>query len=216
MNIFASSADPETSAHNLDDIRVNKMMLESAQMLSMAVAFRLNSSETRISKRGFEYKSYTNQKCPELMKPHPMHIHHPCTKWARESKGNYEWLLEHLKALNSLYKFTSGKTHATKARIKHLESYIVEIPTGPLQPFRNSARCQIGSFQHVKDTNLAYQMYLSAKWDTDVIRVSWKKRNHPKWYEDFSWNWLDTAKNVSKNIEFRADSWFVQEFPNVF
>ena len=41
MNIFATSPSPDTSALWLDDVRKNKMILETAQLLSASV--RINS-----------------------------------------------------------------------------------------------------------------------------------------------------------------------------
>jgi hypothetical protein len=51
------------------------------------------------------------------------------------------------------------------------------IPNGNLTPFANcAANKSIGvSYKHIKDTTLAYQLYLNDRWDND-------KRN-PTWYK---------------------------------
>ena len=76
MNIFAFDRCPMQSASWLDDIRKNKMILESAQMLSTAV--RMLDPDTNLSVYKLAY------------------INHPCSKWARASRDNFKWLLSHM------------------------------------------------------------------------------------------------------------------------
>ena len=73
MNIFVTDPCPKISAQNLDNKRVVKMLLESAQLLSTAIT--LNGG------KGI-YK--------------PTHIHHPCTKWVAHSYQNWLWLFRHM------------------------------------------------------------------------------------------------------------------------
>ena len=72
MNIFYVDADPKIAAHSLCDNHIRKMQIESAQMLC-----------TTFWHYGFwaPYKK--------------AHYNHPSTKWVRESKANFNWLLEH-------------------------------------------------------------------------------------------------------------------------
>ncbi len=78
MNIFALSECPEQSALWLDDIRKNKMILESAQMLSTAI--RRLDPDTTLPVYKLAY------------------INHPCSKWARATRGNFMWLIKHMSA----------------------------------------------------------------------------------------------------------------------
>ena len=79
MNIFALSECPEQSALWLDDIRKNKMILESAQMLSTAIRWLDPDTTLPVYKLAY--------------------INHPCSKWARQSRSNFKWLLDHMTAL---------------------------------------------------------------------------------------------------------------------
>ena len=86
MNIFAVDADPKIAAQQLCDKHVVKMILESAQML--CAVFPNGDAPYR---RAF--------------------YNHPCTKWARESAENYEWLLDHAYAMCQEYTRRYGKVH---------------------------------------------------------------------------------------------------------
>jgi len=83
MNIFVLSSDPIEAAQMLCGKHVVKMPLESAQLLC---------------------SPYPKGAAPYRR----THYNHPCAVWARESLGNYLWLVEHGLALcdefNSRYK----------------------------------------------------------------------------------------------------------------
>jgi hypothetical protein len=89
LNIFVTNKNPQLCAEFLDDKRVVKMCLESAQMLSTAI--NLNGGNA-------PYKS--------------THINHPCNKWVRQSRSNYIWLCEHLIYLLKEYTKRYNKIHA--------------------------------------------------------------------------------------------------------
>jgi hypothetical protein len=86
MNIFfldrkpGGMPDPVGSAKDLDDKRIHKMALESAQILC-----------TIIADRDPDFHAHHG-----LYKP--THANHPCTVWAGESLANFLWLLEHAAA----------------------------------------------------------------------------------------------------------------------
>ena len=86
MNIFVLDTNIERCARYHCDRHVNKMILESVQMLC-----------TVLNERGFEtpYKS--------------THRNHPCVKWADSSYDNFMWLAELADALNSEYRFRYEK-----------------------------------------------------------------------------------------------------------
>ena len=85
MNIFAFDKCPMRSALWLDDIRKNKMILESAQMLSTAVRALCPDTTLEVYKTAY--------------------LNHPCSKWARQSRANFQWLLHHM---SWLYNQKSG------------------------------------------------------------------------------------------------------------
>lgn len=141
MQIFVTSSDPQQAAINLDDKRVCKMIVESAQIMS-----------TVMHERGIEgpYK--------------PTHIHHPCVKWAGYSKRNFQWLLEHFYYLLVEYKKRYEKRdHACDKHIKAFyrfldgNNWILHVET-PFVVADSSLKSQPSS------PVLAYRRILRKKW----------------------------------------------------
>jgi hypothetical protein len=115
MNIFVTDECPIKSAQNLDDKRVIKMILESAQMLSVAMHVWCAPNP-----------------------PYKMtHKNHPCTVWARTTQANYQWLLDHFKALLSEYTSRYGKKHKCQQYVNTFQDAIIYIPAGERTPFAN-------------------------------------------------------------------------------
>lgn len=154
MNIFCTSICPIESAKYLDDKRCQKMVLETAQLLSSALRLCGHSGEGL-------YKI--------------THVNHPSNRWCRATQGNFKWLLEHFKALCEEYTRRTGKTHASSKLLPIFEANINLIPEGERMPFSNNARnlTKGVDFTHISDVNLAYQMYLSRRWESDKREPKW-------------------------------------------
>lgn len=86
MNIFILDKNPIQAAKDQCDKHVCKMILESAQMLCLALPSRISPYK----------QAYQN---------------HPCSKWALRSKANYNWLLDHAFALSHEYTLRYKKIH---------------------------------------------------------------------------------------------------------
>lgn len=144
MNIFVTSPCPVQSARYLDDARVVKMILETAQLLSTAV---------RYIGVDVGYKS--------------THVNHPCAIWVRASRHNYAWAVAHGQALAAEYTKRYGKIHKSGAVITQLAKYTNLFPDVGLTPFVNcAARTSLGiDFRAEPDTHTAYQLYLNERWD---------------------------------------------------
>ncbi|MGE4384521.1 MAG: pyrimidine dimer DNA glycosylase/endonuclease V [Endomicrobiaceae bacterium] len=81
--------DPKLSAQFQCDKHICKMTVESCQILCSV--FYHNS---------------------EIVPPYKLtHKNHPCCKWARESCGNFNWLLKHAKSLLEEYAVRYNKRH---------------------------------------------------------------------------------------------------------
>lgn len=89
MNIFVLDYSPTKAARLQCDKHVVKMPLETAQILCSA---------------------FPNGKAPYKR----THFNHPCSIWARKSKKNFEWLIEHGLALCEEYTFRYGKDHKSR------------------------------------------------------------------------------------------------------
>jgi hypothetical protein len=154
VNIFASSNCPIESAKFLDDKRCQKMVLESAQLLSTAL--RVNG--------------YKNNDVYKIA-----HLNHPSSRWTRATQGNYKWLLEHFRALCNEYNRRTGKTHASSKLLPIFEANVSLIPEGERMPFSNNARnlTKGVDFTHISEVTLAYQLYLSQRWESDKREPKW-------------------------------------------
>ncbi len=161
MNIFAFDPDPWTCALWLDDVRKNKMILETAQLLSSAVAINDPSWASRVYK--------------------PTHLGHPCAKWVMSSKANYEWLLSYFECLKDQF-----GNHKSYELMPVFDDYWYKgwFPSTVATPFPNcAANAGLGiSFKHIPDVHEAYRLYITERWKVDTITVSWTKGERPPWY----------------------------------
>lgn len=155
MNIFFVSDCPKECARHLDDKRVVKMVLETAQMLS-----------TAINELGGKapYKS--------------THVNHPSNKWVRESRGNYEWLLKHFYALCDEYTARYNKIHSCD---KYRSFFRSEMPQFKRKCMTDKPNCagnaSLGiSYKDVEDIHAAYRCYLSDRWMMDKRKPTWYKQ----------------------------------------
>lgn len=155
MNIFVSSSDPLDCATILDDKRLIKMILETAQLLC-----------TTLNLRGIQtpYKS--------------THVNHPCRKWIDESDNNYTWLYTHFICLCYEYTFRFNKKHACE-KLNKLFLTHVKFNKTELTPFKN---CTI--FKDIEDVHEAYRKALIKKWDEDKRPPKWTKCKPPNWYKE--------------------------------
>ena len=161
MNIFAFDKCPMRSALWLDDIRKNKMILESAQMLSTAVRALCPDTTLEVYKTAY--------------------LNHPCSKWARQSRANFQWLLHHM---SWLYNQKSGE-HKSARLIPEFQKYADDgdFPDEYLTPFANCARnLERGvDYSEVDDVHQAYRMYMNDRWKERNITLTWRWGEEPDW-----------------------------------
>lgn len=152
VNIFVTDPCPKLSAKFLDDKRVVKMVLESAQMLSTAIT-----------------------ECGGTAPYKTTHKNHPCNVWARKTRANYLWLLNHFIALATEYTNRYQKVHKSFNLLPQLIAGAAHIPNGGLTPFANcAANAELGiNYKHMDDIPTAYQLYLNDRWDNDKRTPTW-------------------------------------------
>jgi pyrimidine dimer DNA glycosylase len=157
MNIFATSPDPTTSAQALDDLRLNKMIVESCQILSTAL---------HITGRGTS----------DLYRP--AYTSHPVVLWTAGDPRHYGWLFRHLEALFGERSFRTGKLEHRSLQLLPGLNLHVTTSVAPVR-FENCT-----PYKSIDCVHLAYQMTLRHKWDHDIRRPSWSKRGPPNfWHE---------------------------------
>ena len=152
MNIFVLDTCPYQAAQYACDKHVVKMILESAQMLCA-----VHPEGTAPYKRSF--------------------YNHPCTKWVRESKDNYDWLIKHAYELCTEYTRRYGKVHKSEEVIEWCDENRPELPDNGLteQPTCMPDYCKVES---VVESYRNYYINEKAKF------AKWKDGNIPTWYQE--------------------------------
>ena len=150
MNIFVLDKNPHVAAMYACDKHVVKMILESAQMLCS-----VHPEGTAPYKRGF--------------------YNHPCTKWVRASSENYDWMIEHARALCTEYTRRYGKVHKSEKVIDWCDANRPELPDVGLTPF---AQAMPEDYKN-EDAVEAYRTY----YRNDKRRfATWKDVDPPTWF----------------------------------
>jgi hypothetical protein len=160
MNIFVTDKDALSCAIMLDNKRLNKMIVESAQLLS-----------TTANTHG----------CSTTYKP--THRNHPCTLWAGKTRSNYLWLLGLLQEMYKEYTYRFDKVHACSRLIDELigHSYSIGSEGDQLTEWAN---CSM--FKDSKSVEMAYRATMAIKWTTLDKNPTWTKRGQPDWYEELA------------------------------
>jgi hypothetical protein len=152
MNIFVTSADPRACAQALDDLRLNKMIVESCQILCSALHLTGHGSA------GLYKPAYTR---------------HPVVLWTARDRTHYAWLFRHLEGLFEERAFRLARSEHRSLRLlpplaAHAEGSAV--PAG----FENCTPYKEGSVY------LAYQRTLNDKWRQDRRPPAWSRRGPPE------------------------------------
>ena len=100
MNIFAVHTDPIIAARMLPDKHVTKMILETAQMLSIVFSKHYWDIGEVMKVDGTPFKTERGA-----------FKNHPCTKWAAEEFSHCAWLIQHGCGLCGEYYRRYGKMH---------------------------------------------------------------------------------------------------------
>lgn len=135
MNRFIVDHHPDAIARSLCDQHIVKMPLEETQMLSTAVRHYAGDEYADIA--GLYRKA---------------HFNHPCTKWARETRGNYTFALKLLEAMLAEYTHRYGKTHKCALLVPVLRLSTKYIPEGSMT---KHPQC-FGENTHLRDEDEAW------------------------------------------------------------
>lgn len=164
MNIFVTDPNWTKSAEALDDKRLVKMVLETAQIIS-----------TVAHKYGVQGEWYK-----------PTHANHPCVVWAGECTPNFTWLILHGNALGAEYTKRFNKVHKSHDIISlAIKSDLAFCLPDKLQtPFANCT-----NYKHLPVIE-AYRNHLADKWAADAKPPKWTSSNPPTWWtQTYSPTW---------------------------
>ena len=169
MNIFVTSPCPKESAIVLPDRHVNKMSLETCQMLSIVASDKWGHGYGTLPKTdGTPYKTDKGA-----------FRNHPCTRWAAETIDNAYWLIKWGMNLCDEYTLRYNKTHSCYNTL--LQAYYL-FPKGKIDKVTSFARAMPDEYKldDSIDTFTAYKMYIASKpWvASNYLRMPERK---PSW-----------------------------------
>ncbi len=190
MNIFVLDNNPKLAAQYHCDQHLNKMIVESCQLLMTPYWLQMGLSSKKLiesNKDLWYFKFHSFPRKDEIGNSIPYGIgfkHHPCTKWVLESKENWLWLLSLAEELIIEKLHRSNKGHSCEAivnwfkhnqitnlpEIYHTE-FIQAIPSynkvsnKPVVGYRNAYHC-----------NIYYKGWFP----------TWTNRETPHWYKQIN------------------------------
>ena len=153
MNIFILDFDKRKAAQYHVDKHIVKMPLETAQLLCTVHHFVGNEAPYRKT-----------------------HVNHPCSKWARKSLTNYNWLVDMGMELCYEYNYRYGRVHKCQAIIEWCKNNTPNIPDIGLTSF---AQAMPDKYKSTDVVEAYRKYYLNEKFNL----FNWKKRQIPSWIE---------------------------------
>ena len=158
MNLFVTDPLPGISAIDLDDRRVVKMVLETAQLLSTAVHLGMMEKKSD-DDNGYVYRA--------------THKHHPVTKWVVADPHHIGWTYLYFVAILNEFEIRFKKRHASK--------YIFYRLSPPdTSKCRPTEFCNCTPFPELPPF-AAYRQTLRHKWHEDKFSPTWRVRGEPSW-----------------------------------
>lgn len=160
MNIFILDIDIDKCAMAHGNKHVVKMITEYNQVLSTVC------HEFGISTEGMYKKT---------------HVNHPSCVWGRESKANFEYLLDLNIALLNEYTYRYGKVHAGSRLIPLFIDVLDKLPIGKgnMTPFVAVLPNKVvKNCDHTKVVELYRHLYMTEKRNL----AEWKNRKIPEWF----------------------------------
>jgi len=162
VNIFVVDTDPLKAASQLPDRHVTKMILESAQMLSIVFSSHYwdIGTVTKVDGTPFKTEKGAFKK-------------HPCTMWAAASVENCAWLIQHACGLCSEFARRYGHPHKLTKSIFEAKKLFHRETGEPITIFRNVSEFVFAGPDEFKldstmDIVTKYQKYVASKeWVSD-------------------------------------------------
>jgi len=165
MNIFVLDRNPITAARMHCDKHVPKMCVEAAQMMASALRRHGATDEQMpLTKSGTPYKGG--------------YAHHPCTVWAGDCEGNFNWLTHHAVALCEEYTKRFGKRHTCHDPIIDMSALEMTLNPNrvepmPLTPFAQAMPDEYKNEDAVKAYQAYYHSKQFAKWEKGTPAPDW-------------------------------------------
>jgi hypothetical protein len=170
VNIFAFSPNQSECVKKLDDKRLNKMITETYQIISTVLH---ENYKVKLEKYGIDKVGTIEDMYGQLKLYRPTHKGHPVVKWAGETRGNYFWTVQYLRAACAEWYLRYRRNHAVammaeEARLDYSRLEL-ENRSDSRTPFVNCARRKdMGiDYTNVEDVHEAYTQYIHHRWKLD-------------------------------------------------
>jgi len=196
MNIFVLHDSPLTSAHHMCDKHIVKMPVETAQMLSTIHRMLDGTEYVDYSKTGRRIKRWTHPYDEDMPDGkflyHATMMNHPCTIWARETLGNYMWLVSHGLELCREYTRRYDRRHASQSIIEFCKaSWPKNIDRDTYHKETPFAQAMPDEYKVEGDAVSAYRNYYMgekarfARWKKGIGRCDYRKPHDylPEWWQ---------------------------------
>lgn len=165
MNIFLTSFSSKEAASHLDDLRLNKMILETAQLLSSAYRHLFGDNQLL-------YKD--------------THFNHPCAIWARKSVDHYSWLVQYFDDLTKEKIRRDGKIKKQPEIIPHKSwrDLFMLFDSKKTNNYQDKISAEFFNFnctdfKEEQDLRIAYQKQMIKKWENDLKTPKWTGAKRP-------------------------------------
>ena len=157
MNIFVVDKDPIVSARLLPDRHVTKMIVESAQMLSIV-----------FSKHYWDCGTVARKDGTPFLTEKGAFKKHPCTIWAAESPSNCAWLIQHAMGLLEEFNLRYGKLHGLNKSLFDVKRLFHRTTGDTILVYKmveeyTRAMPEQWKFDDTIDTITAYRRYVNSK-----------------------------------------------------
>lgn len=212
MNIFILDQNPEIAALYHHDKHIGKMSTEMLQMMCTNIYIMHGLSSKRKAYADMEY--LTNVLFPRFpeskTREYPFYLmsmpNHPCTKWLRESKTNFQWGLDLLKWIFFEFSFRYEKTRDSFDVFQWILDYYPydKIPDGEMTDFalaisnetllpkingKAVKRAPLGEAVEIYKKYYIEEklIYTDKRFPGKIFKNKWTKRKIPEWIteEDF-------------------------------
>ena len=182
MNRFVIEETPQKCAQSHCDKHVPKMYVEEAQMLSTVHRLLDGTEERRPSKSGKTMQRYW--KLPDEREDilySAVHVKHPCTLWAMETAGNYQWAYQMYLYLGIEYNYRYNKYHKTD----ELDGWLC-YPPDNINPSQEVTKMPLAmganpECMNPDDVMGSYRAFYQTK--QHRFNMVWSKRPVPHWFE---------------------------------
>lgn len=183
MNYFYCDTDPQRAAQALDDRRLTKMVLETAQLLNNVLAHHGDPTAP--------YK--------------PTHMNHPSSVWARTSVSNYQQMLAYFAHIANEFTYRTGKDHKCYDHYHTFVMFTWDINPDDWDKPYGTPVPNCTDFKDVGNVVEAYRLHLAAKWQAEIYKHQlgnwykpvWTKRTPPQWFVPQFYD-ADTVEQLTK------------------